>query len=161
MTTGPFTDVAMARGSDGIYDLVIDATSRDLTTVSGLQTPLLCSLFSDRRAESSECADPMKRRGWIGNLLSEVPADNYGSGLWLYEQRRGTPDVLALLRMEVLSSLHWLIEDGLATQMDAVLAYDPQTRRVVITVTVTDAVDGSRKSYQLWKASGSGLLGSN
>lgn len=151
MATDLFTDVLMEQGEDGIYDLVIDEASGDFATTGGLETAILCSLFSDRRAEADEVADPWKRRGWIGNLLADTPADNYGSGLWLYEQRRATEDVRAALRLEVIQSLQWLVAAGLAVAIDALIAYNPAKRRVVITVFVTDKLGGvSQHSHTIW-----------
>ena len=159
MATDLFTDVLMAQGEDGIYDLVLDEATGDFATTGGLETAILCSLFSDRRAEADEVADPWKRRGWIGNLLTDTPADNYGSGLWLYEQRRATEDVRAALRLEVIHSLGWIIDEGLAIAIDALVSYEPAKRRVIITVQLTDRFGGtSQHSVTLWSRTGASTL---
>lgn len=159
MADDMFTDVAMAQGTDGIYDLVIDEASGDFATTGGLETAILCSLFSDRRAEPDEVADPWKRRGWIGNLIADTPNDNYGSGLWLYEQRRATEDVRAALRLEVIQCLSWLVDEGLAVAIDALIAYEPAKRRVIITVQLTDRLGGNTQhSYALWSRTGAATL---
>jgi phage gp46-like protein len=161
MTT--FTDVRMVRNDrDGVYDLDLDADARDLATTGGLETALLCSLFSDRRAAVDEVADPWRRRGWIGNLLSDIPADNYGSGLWLYEQHRATSEVRASLRMEVIQSLDWLADEALVSHVDADVVYDPRKRQCTITIAALDQLGNtSRHAYQLWRETGSGTVGTN
>jgi phage gp46-like protein len=157
-----FTDVAVARDAEGVYDLVIDESARDIAVTSGLETPLFCSLFSDRRAAPDEVADPMRRRGWIGDLVADQPGQTYGSGLWLYEQRRASESVRSELRMEVLQSLEWLVDAGLAAGIDAQVAYDPRRRRVQIDVEVRDRLGGvSVKSFELWQATVQGRLGTN
>lgn len=156
-----FTDIAVARDAEGVYDMVFDDT-RDMASVQGFETALLCSLFSDRRADKDEVSDPMKRRGWIGNLVAETPMDNYGSGLWLYEQRRATEDVRALLRLEVISSLEWMREERLIKNLDANLFYDPAKRSVSIRVLTSDLLGGvSSKSFELWSATGRGQVATN
>jgi phage gp46-like protein len=139
MTTDlAFTDIDIAVDTDGIYDLVIDETDRDLRTVSGYETSVMCSIFSDRRAARDEIADPWRRRGWIGNLLSERPGDSYGSGIWLYEQRRGTSDVLTAIEHEARQALDWMIEDRLVLGIEAQATYNPANRIMRITMTATD-----------------------
>lgn len=159
---GNFTDVVLKRDADGIYDLAIDETARDLATTSGLETAIMCSLFSDRRAAPDEVADPWKRRGWLGNLLATTPGDNYGSGLWLYEQRRGTSDVLVALNAEAQTSLHWMVEENLAQNIDASFTYDPAKRIFSLSVLATDLRGGvSRHAFELWKATARGQLATN
>lgn len=157
-----FTDVKVEKTPNGFYDLAIDTSNRDFATVSGIETPVLCSLFSDRRASVDEVADPWKRRGWIGNLVSDTPSDNYGSGLWLYEQRRATADVRTSLRMEVIQSLEWMREDGIVKYVDADINYDPAQRKVSIRVLAVDKVGGeSTHSFELWSKTRVGVVGTN
>ncbi len=157
-----FTDVAVARDADGIYDLVIDEAGRDLGTTDGYETALFCSLFSDRRAAADEVADPFKRRGWIGNLTAATAGDNYGSGLWLYEQRRATTDVRVLLAAEARTSLVWMIESALVSEISTAFTYDPQSRKMVLTITERSILGGvSHRSYEIWQATGTRQLATN
>lgn len=162
MSDRNFTDISVFRDDEGIYDIDIDEEARDLKTNDGLETALFCSLFSDRRAAPDEVADPLRRRGWIGNLVSPFPGDNYGSGLWLYEQRRGTSDVLAGLKAEALSSLDWLIEANLIKSASADFVYDPKKRKFTLTVELTGSLNGiSRHSWELWNNTARGQLATN
>jgi phage gp46-like protein len=157
-----FTDIRMRHDADGIYDLEFDDEARDLAITAGLETAILCSLFTDRRARSDEVADPWNRRGWIGDLLADRPGDLFGSGIWLYEQARATQVVRASLRLEIIQALQWLQADGMATAIDAETSYDPAKRRVSVAVTVTAKRGGaSRHVYDLWRQTKAGVAGTN
>ena len=75
--------------AEGSFDLVIE--NGDFKTSAGLESPLVVSLFSDRRAFDDEgISDPLRRRGWLGSTIAGGTDHNFGSGLWLYEQARMT-----------------------------------------------------------------------
>jgi len=146
-----FTDFKFAPGRDGVWDLVVDEANRDLAMTDGMETAVLFSLFSDRRAAPDEVANPWRRRGWIGNLVPDVPGDNFGSGIWLYEQRRGTSDVLSSLRLEAISSLSWMVP-SIASSVDASFAYEPKTRRFSVLCSVTTpGGSSSSHAFDLWR----------
>lgn len=154
-----FTDLAFAADDEGIYDLVIDANARDFKLTSGLESASFVSLFSDRRARADEVADPMKRRGWIGNLASDVPGDNFGSGLWLYEQRRLTPDVVAGVRSEAQQSHSWMVDEGLAKYVSAAITSDERTRSVSVTISISEPEGNTTThAFPLIQATKTGLL---
>lgn len=157
-----FTDLAVTADSEGIYDLTVDPVSRDFKLTEGLESASFVSIFSDRRARADEVADPMKRRGWIGNLVSDVPGDNFGSGLWLYEQARLTPDILAGLRFELEQSHDWMIDDGLAKYVIATVSADAASRTLMGQIEIVEP-DGAitTHAYPLIQATKVGLAGSN
>lgn len=153
-----FTDFAVAADSEQIYDLVIDNDTRDFSTTAGLETAEFVSLFTDRRARADEVADPLKRRGTIIDLVADTPGDIQGSGYWLYEQRRLTPDVLAGLRMESESALLWQVPD-IAKSVSAEVKGDSAARKATVIITTTFANGGrSSRSYVLADATRTGLL---
>jgi phage gp46-like protein len=162
MPDANFTDWKLERGNDGIYDLAIDEENRDLASTAGLETAIGCSIFSDRRAYPDEVADPWKRRGWIGDTMSQLPGDRYGSGVWLYEQSRGTSQVLAMLTSEVRTSVNWLKEEKLVKSLEPQWTFDPAKRRYVLTVLARDFRGGvSRHAFELWQATRQGRVGTN
>lgn len=162
MADARFTDVVLKRDADGIYDLALDGPTSDLATTQGYETALMCSLFSDRRAAADEVGDPFKRRGWIGNLVADTPGDNYGSGLWLYEQRRGTQEVCTALAQEARTSLSWMIDESLVSTVSPTFTYDPAKRRMVLNI-VESAIQGGvlRRTFEIWDATARGLLATN
>jgi phage gp46-like protein len=146
----PFVDLAFVRTSDGQYDIDVDTPNRDAKTTNGLQTALLVSLFTDRRARPDEVADPMRRRGWIGDLVSTVPGDIIGSGLWLYEQSRMTPGVIAGVAAEARNALQWMIDDGLCNSIGVDVVPTPGTRTLSINITIGLSQGGvTRHSFVL------------
>lgn len=148
MTT--YTDLAFERTPEGYYDLVIDSDSRDLSTTDGLDSAIFVSLFSDRRARADEVPDPLRRRGWIGDLVAEVPGDLHGSGLWFFEQSRTTAEVAVSLRIEAQAALEWMIDEGLASSVAAGVVYDPAARRMSLSVELSEPLGGSViRAYRL------------
>lgn len=139
-----FTDLLVEQGGDGIFDLVLDEANRDLAVTQGMESALIVSLFSDRRARPDEVPDPMQRRGWTGDLVSDVPGDVHGSGLWLYEQRRtfgeqapaGRGATQAGLRSEGQQALEWLVAERLVSSVGVVVTTDAAERADRVAVTL-------------------------
>lgn len=157
-----FTDLAVVRGADGIYDIDIDAPNRDAELDDGLYEAIFISLFSDRRAAADEVADPMKRRGWIGDLVADVPGDRHGSGLWLYAQSRLTPDIQAGIESDARGCLAWMVDDGLVSSVTVSTERQDAARQLVLNVTMSLAGGNvSRHAFVLANATRSGLLSNN
>lgn len=152
-----YVDLAVAQDDEGIFDLLIDGT--DLETTDGLESAIIVSEFSDRRAYAEEVPDPMKRRGWIGDTVSDVPGDRHGSGLWLYEQSRGTRETVVSVRTEAQRALDWMIEERLIVSSAARIANDPAKRTFTLVIE-TEMPDGgtSIRAFELSKATRNGLL---
>lgn len=81
----------------------------------GLETAVIISLFTDRRAEIDDQISGDNRRGWWGDLLTEVEGDRIGSRLWLLAREKQLPNVLSKAREYAEEALQWLIEDGIAS----------------------------------------------
>ena len=85
----------------------------------GLETAVIISLFTDRRAEGDdELPAGDDRRGWWGDALAEVEGDRIGSRLWLLSREKQLPSVVARAREYALEALQWLLEDGVASTVD-------------------------------------------
>lgn len=153
-----FTDLAFVEDAEHVYDLAIDKTTRDLATTDGLESAVFVSFFSDARARDDEVAEPIKRRGWIGDLVAEEPDDVHGSKLWLYEQSRLTGEVVASLRFEAEAALAWMTPDLVKT-VAATIAADGARRRAEFGVTLTFANGGrSTHSWSLAEATRTGTI---
>lgn len=156
---GRYTDLAYGQDADGIFDLVIDEAAADFGVTEGLESAILVSLFSDRRADESEVPNPMQRRGWIGNTIASTPTDNHGSGLWLYEQRRMTQEIANAVRMESEQCLQWMVEENLAAWVEAGIGMRPSRRQLDIVVTLHFRNGtNSQRSYVLADATRSGRI---
>jgi len=99
-------------------DFDFDSSAQDLEFDDGLETAILISLFSDRRAKEDDILpDPgnRDRRGWWGDLVSN--GDLIGSKLWLLDREKTTPNVLIRAKQYVQEALQWLIDDGAAVKI--------------------------------------------
>lgn len=154
-----FTDLACDQGTDGMFDLEVDAATGDFRLTGGLETTVIVSLFSDRRARKDEVADPMRRRGWDGDLVPDVPGDVHGSGLWLYEQRRLGPGDYGGVRLEAEAALAWMVGEGLARSVTADATPIPAKRQMQLRVSLTEPDGGvTSKAYVLADATRTGLI---
>lgn len=131
-----YTDIDFVRDADGVYDLDFDAETKDFALIDGLESSLLISLFSDRRAAADEIGDPLLRRGWIGDLVSDVPDDKHGSGIWLYDQRKLTHETTIGVRLEAERALRWMQEDGIVSAVNVVATPEPASRAIRLSVTL-------------------------
>lgn len=140
-----YTDLAFTQDEDGIFDLIIE--DGDFKLTKGFETALLTSLFSDRRAYVDEVPNPLKRRGWIGDLVSETPGDKYGSGLWLkIRQSRLDKEDQNFVRDESEKCLQWAVNDRLLNYVQANTEAQPSKRSLKLNITLT-ALDGGVSSY--------------
>ena len=147
-----FTDLAAKPDKDGIYDFAIDPDTRDLQLASGMDSALLVSLHTDRRARPDEVADPWKRRGWCGDDYDGDPEETWGSGLWLYEQARLNQETVEGVKMEVYQCMSWLLQDKMAQSVDVDVVSSPSARQMRISVHIRDSLgrDISR-GYAIWQ----------
>lgn len=98
--------------------------NNDLVTDAGLETAVLISLFTDRRADDDdELPDPDNpdRRGWWGDLITDIPEDKIGSKLWLLERSKTTEQTLVDAERFIKESVQWLIDDGVASSIDVIV----------------------------------------
>jgi phage gp46-like protein len=91
----------------------------------GLETAVLLSLFTDRRAEPDEAPPDGSddRRGWWADAYASTggdagATDRVGSRLWLLARSKGTAHVLALARSYAEEALAWLVRDGVAWRVE-------------------------------------------
>lgn len=144
-----YTDIDFVRDADGVYDLDFDADTKDFALTDGLESALLISLFSDRRASEDEIGDPLLRRGWIGDLVSTAPDDRHGSGLWLYDQRKLTPETTIGVRIEAERALRWLKEDGTVSTVNVEATPHPELRAINLSITLGMPSGGTSKRTYL------------
>ena len=92
---------------------------------AALETAVLLSLFSDRRAEPDEAPPDGSddRRGWWADAYPAAVGDRLGSRLWLLSRSKGTAAVLALARSYAEEALAWLVEDGVAERVEVIVEH--------------------------------------
>lgn len=93
--------------------------NKDIETDEGLETAVITSLFTDKRAPKGVelPAGEVRRRGWWGDSLLSY-SDEYGSLLWLLCREKETRNVVLRAEEYAKSALQWLIQDGVAKQID-------------------------------------------
>ena len=91
-----------------------------LATDEGLETAIIVSLFTDRRALADDelPAGAGDRRGWWGDALPSAEGDRIGSRLWLISREKIAADAVARAREYGEEALQWLIEDGIAAAVE-------------------------------------------
>ncbi len=105
--------ISFDRGTD--YALAALGLAED----DGLETAVILSLFTDRRAEDDDALPSVDdRRGWWADAFPSVPGDLVGSRLWLLHREKQTPQTLTRAREYAEEALAWLVDDGLAARVD-------------------------------------------
>ena len=90
---------------------------------AGLGTSALISLFTDRRAGGDDGLPPAERRGWVGDVLAEVPGDRYGSRLWLLKREKQTEETRIRAEEYAREALEWMVDDGLVSAIEVEAAW--------------------------------------
>jgi phage gp46-like protein len=99
----------------GQFDLAIEGG--DLGTDEGLQTAVILSLFTDRRAlpEDELPGGGSDRRGWWADAFR---ARRHGSRLWLLGREKAMEDVRRRAEEYAREALRWLIDDRVAAELE-------------------------------------------
>lgn len=137
---------------NGAFEIVIE--NGDFANEPGFDTNIWVSLFSDSRADVSQVIIPEYRRGWLGDIASEVPERQIGSFLWLAEQRRLNQDTLNEIIDYIRKSLAWLVTDDIALKVEVDGSIVPRTGiSADITITAKDGIT-SNHYIELWRLTG-------
>ncbi|HEY1035539.1 MAG TPA: phage GP46 family protein [Pseudoxanthomonas sp.] len=122
---------------------------QDLARDDGLESAVLVSLFSDRRATPEQIRpgdDPSDLRGWWGDFNPPVIGDQTGSLLWLLRREKQTSETLARARQYAEQALRWLLDDRVAKAIAVQTEYGaPGVMHIGVEITRPDA---SRVRYQ-------------
>lgn len=115
----------------------IAVAGNDLALDDGLQTAVLLSLYTDRRAEQGDQlpAGEADRRGWWGDAVPVVEGDRHGSRLWLLAREKQTTATQERAEKYAKEALAWLLEDKVAERVE-VLAEFPRASMLALTVTI-------------------------
>lgn len=82
-----------------------------------LPRAVINSLFSWRRAESDDILPGTSRYGWWADTYDD-DGEKFGSRLWLLSRSKTTEEVTLLAREYAQEALQWLIDDGVATEVN-------------------------------------------
>jgi phage gp46-like protein len=94
----------------------------DLAGDDGLETAVVLSLLTDRRARADDRLPgaPDDKRGWWGDAFATVRGDEIGSRLWLLNRSKEQQAVLLEAKALAEEALSWLVEDGLARSVEVI-----------------------------------------
>ncbi len=109
-------DIALVYDAEaGAFDLAI--AGGDLVADEGLETAVLLSLYTDRRAlDEDELPDGgTDRRGWWADAYGDRPI---GSRLWLLSREKELDSVLRRAEEYASEALAWLTEDEIAASVE-------------------------------------------
>ncbi len=143
------------------FDFDISIASGAIVEEFGLESAILLSIFTDRRAADDDelpggsgpgFAD---RRGWWGDTYPDVEGDRIGSRLWLLGREKATSETLARGKEFVREALLWLVEDGVASRVDVEAEWLVRTADKVATFRATiqrpDAPEISFRFQYAWE----------
>ena len=93
-------------------DFLLDNTGADLSSDKGLETAVIVSLFTDRRADGKSPRPRTKKtkRGWWGDSIADMPGDRIGSKLWLLGREKELQEVAVRARQYTQEALEWMID---------------------------------------------------
>lgn len=133
---------------DGMFDLSIG--DGDILRDDGLETSVIISLFTDRRVTEEE--KPFlasSRRGYWGDMFSEIDGDKMGSRLWTLEREKRTVEVLRRAEDYVREALQWMIEDGVVLSISAVASYN-ENKFLIIDINIKKPLGNESRFEVLW-----------
>lgn len=117
-------DIALIFTDYGGGDLAM--SGQDLLRDDGLESAVLVSLFTDRRASVEQLRggdDASDLRGWWGDFNPAAEGDRTGSLLWLLRREKQTRETLARARQYAEQALAWMVEDRVARAVTVQTSY--------------------------------------
>lgn len=133
---------------DGCFD--VEIKNGDVVRDDGLETAVTISLFTDRRVTEEE--KPYlanSKRGYWGDLFSEIDGDKMGSRLWTLEREKRTTEVLRRAEDYTREALQWLIDDGVVLSISANASYD-NNKFINIDVKIIKPLGNESRYKILW-----------
>lgn len=133
--------------SDLSFVIQKNSTTADIEILNGdfkqanfLETAVLVSLFSNRRATDDEletysrgASKPELNSGlWIDTYRDGI---QYGSGFWLLYREKKTQETLSRFEDYSRAALQWLINDGVAKAVDAEAEFIGDLLNLTVTIT--------------------------
>lgn len=142
--------ISMEQGADYALDGLM------LQDDAGLNTAVIMSLFTDRRASDDDVlpsSSDDKRGSWMDSF-PDVEGDKIGSRLWLLDRAKLTQDTVDKVKYYCEEALAWLVQDGIAKAVNVVTEIVRKHPLGIIAATI-DIVrpDGNIERYKfadLW-----------
>lgn len=109
----------------------------NLAADDGLDSAVLISLFTDRRANDDDVLPDAggDRRGWWGDSYNPDSKDRIGSRLWLLSREKQLAKVLTRAQDYAEEALAWLVADGVASRV-TVIASNPRMGLLALDIAI-------------------------
>ena len=135
------------------YDFV---NENGLQTDDGLETAVIISLFSDKRATETELRDAGLKQdhlgGWWGDSFPEIDGDVLGSKLWLLQRATRTQATLDLAELYAADALQWLLTDKVAQTVTSTASFFGTTGLLIIAIEIQRPDKLQPKWSRVWQA---------
>lgn len=98
----------------------------DLERDDGLETAVIISLFTDRRASAEQIPPEYSQddlRGYWGDITNASATDQTGSLLWLLAREKQLPQILSRAEQYCREALAWMIDDMVATTISVTASF--------------------------------------
>ena len=117
-------------------------------TGSEIESAVLSSLLSWGRARQDEVSAGETRYGWWADNNIQYPI---GSKIWLLQRAKVLPNLNKRAKQYVQDALQWLIDEGVALQVDVVTSINQyNTLSIGITITKNDGSVINMSYDNLW-----------
>lgn len=122
----------------------------DLASGKDLETAILTSLFTDRRARKDDALDdPSDPRGcWMDAIRGD-----FGSRLWELKRQKITDEIVQRAREYAEEALQWLVDDGVADGIKVTPYVDRAKGLIGLLVVVTKGASSRRYEFA-WREYG-------
>jgi phage gp46-like protein len=119
----------------GAADLGVEAN--DLVREDGLETAVLMSLFTDRRAADTDVlpSGETDRRGWWADAFPVAEGDLVGSRLWLLAREKDAATVRSRAAEYAREALQWMLDDRVADSLEVAVEV-PRAGWLVLDITI-------------------------
>ena len=102
-------DIAVEQKTNGLFDIKFE--NGEIVGTESFDTAINITIFEEKRADESEQPVNYLRRGWHGNLLSDVEGYEIGSKLWQSYQARANDDTNNKVVSDLFDANQWFVED--------------------------------------------------
>lgn len=139
-------DIKLCALPQGGVDFLV--ANGDLVMDPGLITPILSSLWTDRRADLD---DELEEGGDPRGYWADRDGARWGSRLWLLNRGKATDENLQLAEGYVGEALGWMIRAGIVRRVKSTASYSGS--RTLIEIELARGQDA--KWDELWKGTAS------
>lgn len=147
------SDLALSWNPD-LAEADLTLAGLDLATDEGLESAVIISLFTDRRAAPDDVLPEGldDRQGWWGDTFADVDGDQIGSRLWLLRRAKRTVESQRKAIEYVQEALAWLVEDGVAASTSTTAEWLGDSGLALTVAIVRPAGAPAQFKFALWEA---------